>query len=213
MPRTYKPTMKPYTEMSLDLALSEIEAGASIRATAAKYNVSRTILKKRIDVKAGTVFLQERGRKPVLSQAVEDCLGVCIRKMEQLGFGPTLEEMREIVRDYVVKNEIETLWGEELPGKEWCAYFMKRQRLSLKKSGLMQIARKNVTSDPYVIYGFYDILKAEVDRLGIGDRPECFWNCDESGFPDDPSCASQLELSVQRLCASHAATIAPIRLC
>ena len=187
MPRIYKPTMKPYTEMSLDLALSEIEAGESIRATAVKYNVSRSILMKRIAVKAGTAVLQARGRKPILSQTVEDCLGVCIRKMEQLGFGPTLEEMRQIVRDYVVKNEIETIWGEELPGKEWCAHFMKRQRLSLKKSGLMQIARMNVTSDPYVIYGFYDILKAEVDRLGIGNRPECFWNCDESGFPDDPS--------------------------
>ena len=73
MPRNYKPTMKPYTEMSLELALSEIESGESIRATAAKYNFSRSILTKHISVKAGTAVLQARGRKPILSQTVEDC--------------------------------------------------------------------------------------------------------------------------------------------
>ena len=187
MPRTYKHKSKSYTELSLEMALSEMEAGASVRETAKKYNVSRTILNKRMEVKAGVAQLKARGRKPLLGQEIEDCLGVCIRKMEQLGFGPTLEEMRSIVHEYVVQNEIKTPWGDQLPGKDWCSGFMERQRLSLKKSGLMQIARKSVTSDPYVIYGFYEMLKAEVDRLGLADRPECVWNCDESGFPDDPS--------------------------
>ena len=51
----------------------------------------------------------------------------------------------------------------------------------------MQLARQNVTSDPFVVYGYYDMLKKEVERLGIQVRPECFYNCDESGFPRDPS--------------------------
>ena len=87
--------------------------------------------------------------------------------MEQMGFGPTLNEMQEIVKEYVVKNNITTLWKDDRPGYDWATLFMKRQRLSLKKLGLMQVARKNVTSDPYVIYGFCDLLKAEVDRLGL----------------------------------------------
>ncbi|KAK8372578.1 hypothetical protein O3P69_016275 [Scylla paramamosain] len=51
----------------------------------------------------------------------------------------------------------------------------------------MQLARKSVTSDPFVIYGFYDMLEKEMDRLNIKDRPECIYNLDETGFPMDPS--------------------------
>ena len=51
----------------------------------------------------------------------------------------------------------------------------------------MQLARKNVTSDPLVVYVYYKMLKKEVVRLGIQERPECFYNCNESGFPRDPS--------------------------
>ena len=42
-------------------------------------------------------------------------------------------------------------------------------------------------SDPLVIYGFYDLLYKEMKRLDILDKPEAIWNCDESGFPSDPS--------------------------
>ena len=58
-----------------------------------------------------------------------------------------------------------------------------RHCLGLKKGGQMQLARKNVTSDPFVVYSFYEMLDKEVKRLGIADKPECFYNCDESGFP------------------------------
>ena len=51
----------------------------------------------------------------------------------------------------------------------------------------MQLTRKNVTSDPFVIYEFYETLAKEVEHLGIADKPEAFYNCDESGFPVDPS--------------------------
>ena len=50
----------------------------------------------------------------------------------------------------------------------------------------MQLARKNDTSESFVVYGFYEMLDKEVKRLGIADKPECFYNCDESGFPTDP---------------------------
>ena len=64
--------------------------------------------------------------------------------------------------------------------------------LSLKKGGQMQLARKNVTSDPFVIYQLDEILAKEVEHLGIAEKPECFYNCDESGFPVDPSKCKQV---------------------
>ena len=51
----------------------------------------------------------------------------------------------------------------------------------------MQIAQKNVTTDLFVIYKFYETLAKEAERLGISDKPEAFYNYDESEFPVDPS--------------------------
>ena len=51
----------------------------------------------------------------------------------------------------------------------------------------MQLARKNVTSDPFTVYGYYKILEKEVERLGLKDKQECVYNCDKSGFPIDPT--------------------------
>lgn len=108
--------------------------------------------------------------------------------MTELGFGPTLNEIIEIiVGDYLMTSELTHLFHGKIPSYDWAKSFMERHKLSLKMSGLMQIARKNVTSDPFAIHWFYSMLEAEVHRLGIGDRPECFWNLDESGFPTDPS--------------------------
>ena len=103
-------------------------------------------------------MIEARGQKPMLSADIKNNLGICIRKMEQLGFGPTLNEMIEIVQDYVLGNNITTQWRDDRPGYDWAKSFMARQKLSLKKSGLMQLARKNVTADPFVIYGLYTLL-------------------------------------------------------
>lgn len=107
--------------------------------------------------------------------------------MSELGFGPTLKEFQEIVRDYLELMEIKTNFKDNRPGYEWTSNFLKRHKLSLKKGGQMELARKSVTSDPFVIYGFFELLAKEIERLGIQDKPECLFNCDESGFPTDPS--------------------------
>ena len=60
---------------------------------------------------------------------------------------------------------------------------MKHHKLALKKGDLMKIARKSVTSESFVIYGFYELLEAEVKLLGLENCPECIWDCDETGFP------------------------------
>lgn len=110
-----------------------------------------------------------------------------LKQMEKMGMGPTLLEFRELVRDYHLANKIDTSFKESLAGYEWSVAFMKRHRITLKRGGMMQLARKSVTSDPFVIYGFYNLIKSEMERLQITDRPECLWNLDVMGFPLDPS--------------------------
>ena len=84
-------------------------------------------------------------------------------------------------------KDLTTRFKDNMPGPDWVRSFLKRHKLSLKKGGQMQLARKNVTSDPFVIYRLYEVLRKEAERLGIMEKPECLYNCDESGFPHDPS--------------------------
>ena len=109
-----------------------------------------------------------------------------------MGLGPTLLEFREIVKDFLLANGLETVFNDGMPGYDWATAFMRRHNMTLKTGGMMQLARKSVTSDPFVIYGFYDILRQEMARLEIMERPECIWNLDETGFPLDPSKAKTI---------------------
>ena len=70
-------------------------------------------------------------------------------------------------------NDIATPFTDGMPGYEWTVKFTDRHNLALKKGGLMQLARKSVTSDPFVIYGFYELLEAEIKRLRLENRPKC----------------------------------------
>lgn len=183
MVRNYEKKVKHYTKPVIEKALSEVQQGQSLNSVAINYGVSRTLLRNRLKKNQ----VKKQGRKTVFPMNEEEKMASAVKKMAEAGFGPTIQELQSIVKDYVEANDIATPFKDGLPGYDWTVGFMKRHNLSLKRGGLMQLARKNVTSDPFVIYGFYALLEAEIKRLGIEDRPECIWNCDETGFPMDPS--------------------------
>ncbi|XP_049770439.1 uncharacterized protein LOC126109453 [Schistocerca cancellata] len=47
--------------------------------------------------------------------------------------------------------------------------------------------RRKATSDPFIIYDFYDKLEAILEELDIKDKPANIWNLDETYFSADPS--------------------------
>ena len=68
------------------------------------------------------------------------------------------------------------------PGPKWMKHFMKGNRLSIKKAEMISLARKSSTSNPFIIYGYYNLLeKSFQDNLDFD--AERIYNCDESGFP------------------------------
>ena len=146
------------------------------------------------------IFSSLQGKKTQLPADLELKIADAVRRMEKMGLGPTLLEFREIVRDYLLANGIQTVFKDSLPGYEWAKSFMHRHNMTLKTGGMMQLARKSVTSDPFVIYGFYELLKNELERLGITNRPECIWNLVETGFPLDPLKQKRLAQKGSRLC-------------
>ncbi|MCL4152262.1 UNVERIFIED_CONTAM: hypothetical protein GTU68_060681 [Idotea baltica] len=188
MVRTYKPKKKMFNEATIEVAINEVEDGASIRSTAARYGMSHGLLHNRIQERKGKKMRRmKQGRKTALLQQLELTLVDMLKRMEAMGLGPTISEFQEILADYISNNEIPTRFVNNKPGKDWVFKFLQRHKLTLKKGGMMQLARKSVTSDPFVIYDFYEKLQNEIERLGIQDRPNCIYNCDETGFPTDPS--------------------------
>ncbi|KAG0729343.1 hypothetical protein GWK47_030577 [Chionoecetes opilio] len=147
MPRKYTKKVKLYTETSIQVAIEEVNAGASVRSTAKKYHISTSMLRKRCLHNKGLLEMKSRGRKTILSMHLEQKLASYIKRMAELCFGSTKQELQAIVLEYLEANELGHLFNDKPPGDDWIINFMGRHRLSLKKAGLMQIARKNVKDE------------------------------------------------------------------
>ena len=84
-----------------------------------------------------------------------------------------------------VVSGIKTPFACNRPDRTWTKKFFKRNKLSLKKASMICISRKSNTTNPFVIYDFYDKLQFILDS-NPDITAENIWNCDESGFPTDP---------------------------
>ena len=98
------------------------------------------------------------------------------KSMEALGFGSTMLEFQDLVKDFVEMKSIKACFTDNRSQYDWVQSFLERHKLGFKKRWQMQLARKNVTSDPFVVYGYYGTLVKEIQRLGIKDKPECVYN-------------------------------------
>ena len=201
MVRNYKPKPKPYNDQTLKLALQEIKQGAKVRPTSKKYNIGYGKLWDEYHAWQEAPGEAEphpqltrgkKGRKIALGEDVEQQIVRCIKVMEQMGMPPPIAELRDMVHDYLEANQLSSPFHENLPGRDWVSNFLQRHGLSLKKGGMMQLARKSVTSDPFVVFGFYDLLERIIEEKGLAEKPGAIYNMDETGFPTDPSKAKTM---------------------
>ena len=72
------------------------------------------------------------------------------------------------------------------PGPDWLKDFIGRNKLSLKEATKLSVCRYNATKNPFIIYNYFDIVEETINKLGLADRPDLIWNCDESGMPSEP---------------------------
>ena len=59
---------------------------------------------------------------------------------------------------------------------------MARYNLSYKLPSTLEKTRKAASSNPDLIYGFYDLIENTAREIGIEGRPECVWNVDETNL-------------------------------
>ncbi|KAI5635262.1 DDE superfamily endonuclease domain-containing protein [Phthorimaea operculella] len=184
MPRNYVKKPKTYSELKLQEALEKVQSGElSYREAESKYNVDKSLLWRKVH----NYNMSTQGRKTVLSEAEEADLAEKIQIMAKWGWALTRKEIREIVHAYVCENDIKNNFKDNYPGKDWLQMFLSRNGLVAKKMEQLEKSRRQATSDPFIVYHFYEILDDTLTALNLHDKPDQVFNLDETSFSADPT--------------------------
>ncbi|KAK4321747.1 hypothetical protein Pmani_007485 [Petrolisthes manimaculis] len=81
MPETYIKKQKLYTEAEIQVAIEEVNAGASVRSTAKKYHMSTSMLRQRSLHNIGVIELKSRGHKTLFPMHVENKLASYVMRL------------------------------------------------------------------------------------------------------------------------------------
>lgn len=183
MPRNYVPKQKIYSDLGLQKAVEKIQNGElSYREAECKYNIDKSLLWRRVH----NYNTSKQGRKTVLSKKEED-LAEKIKIMAKWGWALTRTEIKEIVHTYICQNNIKNNFKDNYPGKDWLQLFFNRNGLVGKKMEQLEKSRRQATSDPFIIYNFYEILEETLTALDLNDKPHLIFNLDETSFSSDPT--------------------------
>ena len=186
MPRSYVKKRKRWNNDDVKKAVDKVKCGNSIRKAASKHNMSEGKLRQAIKKNEKGIDLScQSGKKTSLSSEVEKTLPNVIGVLCKIGFSPSKDEVLDLVSKYFKENNIKAAkFKDGRPGPDWLKLFMKRNKLSFKKTNMISAARKSATSNPFIIYNFYDQLDEIVTQNNL--TPKLIWNCDESEFPTHP---------------------------
>lgn len=124
------------------------------------------------------------GHQLALGMETEILQAEHLKTMAKNGSALSKVEVLDLVKDYVEQNSLvgKLPFKNGRPGHDWYKNFCKRH-ISLKKREGLEKARKLNTSDPFVIYEFYDLLEREIKVLQLEDKPSHIYNLDETSDP------------------------------
>ena len=188
----YTKKRKSWTEESLRLAVKKVQSSnRSIRSVAEEFHMSfytlQTALKR--DSGANTSVKTRQGRHNILSDADEEAIADILISSARANFGFGLHDIPKLIKDYCEVHEL-GIWTDEnqFPSLKYCLEFCRRHRISNKRPQRMSINRIRATSNPFVIYDFFDVLEHEIAKLPQDDTlPSRIINCDETNTRHDPA--------------------------
>ncbi|XP_077292126.1 uncharacterized protein LOC143915379 [Arctopsyche grandis] len=116
--------MPQYNENQLKKALQEVQIdGASLRATARKYNIPRATLQFKLKKPTAR---SRPGPEPFLTTELEDSLVKWHEDMVRKGFPRKKEDIIDSVQKYLIDKPLETPFKNNRPGRGWLRIFLKR---------------------------------------------------------------------------------------
>lgn len=140
-----------YSEEKLQRALDEIKAGTLIIHKA-------SVL---YGVPFATLYCRNKGTRGAIKKCKgrRTALATSVKTLAKLGFGLSRKKIIERVGQYVNVNKFGTPFRGGITGEDWFFNFKKRHHLSIRKAEPLEYARKKAATDPFIIYGYFDLLK------------------------------------------------------
>lgn len=94
-------------------------------------------------------------RPQIIPFNLEAQLAEYLRTLQKWGFGLCRLEVLELIRDFVIANDIKTNFKYNQPGKDWFLLFKKIYKLIIKKPQSEGYARKS--TDPFLTYEYFKL--------------------------------------------------------
>lgn len=174
-----------YTREDLHLAENDVVTGRkTIYGACKQYNIPYVTLYSRVKGIRGKKK-QYKGRPTNIPFDEEVKLANGLKTLEKWGFGLSRKEVFQVVGRFVADNQIKTSFKDGVPGEDWFLNFKTRHNLSLKIPQNVEYSRKKVL-DPFIIYGYFDLLEKTMTDLELHEKPYRIWNLDESSLSIDP---------------------------
>ena len=187
--RNYQKKGNSYTNEELQKAIQDVERNErSVRQAAKDLGISHDTLRRKIIANVDAENVEDmRGKKTVLTMEEEAKLADYLRTLAKWGFGLTKEELLCVVSDYCHRTNTSNRFKNGKPGQEWFTNFCKRNNMKIKNTERLEKKRQKNTSDPFLIYEFYDLLEKLASELDLQSKPDHWWNLDECGVCHDPT--------------------------
>lgn len=184
MPRNYKRKTETYSKENLENAIKEMnENGASLLEMSKKYSIPKSTLHDKI---SGKYKNPSVGRTTVLSHEEEKHIAAGLQYAAQYGWPCNRGDIRNMVQQYCVLTKKHEQWIENGPGIEFIRGFEKRWQhcITKRKPELVTSSRAKDLSEE-TIDQFFDMVKHVYEENNLFDKPNCIFNCDETGFNTD----------------------------
>jgi len=190
MPREYqRKTKTKYDHATLMTAIEQVKAGESIYGVSKNKGIPYGTLYRRChdkiqrdDKRIGS------GRGFVLTNTEEKLMVEALMYLADRGFPQDREDVKLMVKSYIISTGRNTPFKDDKPGKDWCIAFEKRwkENLGKRKPELLTRARATDLSEE-TLTKFFELYEKTLDENNLSDRPHCIFNLDETGLRTDPT--------------------------
>ncbi|XP_060581287.1 uncharacterized protein LOC132737921 [Ruditapes philippinarum] len=172
---------KKYTQDEFAKALRQIRNGCSISSVSKSTGIPKQTLYDHSKGKYKNKITQ-MGPDRALTESEEKALVNYSLYMSDRGYPLTRSMIRAFTRAIIKKSgrdtKINMLNG---PSHEWIRKFLKRHpELSEKHPDVLDRDRAHVTNKEITEY--FNLLDKVLTSKNLHDKPQCIFNCDESGF-------------------------------
>jgi len=186
MVRNYvRKTEKPnYTEEDVNNAIQKILTKEWTYEKASTFkNIPVGTLASRISRKSN----EQVGRPTALTPTEEKHLVDLIITLQDYGELSACDDVLRYATEFVDIMNLNSRFKNSGPTRDWYYYFIQRWKHKIKIMNSIKLEKVQadaVTTN--TVDGWFAKLHSVLKRLDLFDKPAQLYNCDESGFRDDP---------------------------